>query len=335
VPNSASRRVHRFEQILLVVAHHDRLELAVGVVGVVARDLVEVDLADVRGVDRLVASRREFLADEGLERAAEHGPLRHPEHEPGTDQRAGGEQVELLAEHPVVAPPGLLQGRQVGVEVGLREPGGAVEPLELGVGGVALPVGARDVGQLEGADAAGAGHMGAAAEVDKLALAIEGELGMGGEAGLDVLGLERLVEAADDLHGLLPRNLDPLEGLVGLDDPLHLGLDGRQILVGDRAGGPHVVVEALADRGPEGEFHPFEQPHHGPGHHMGRRVPHHRQGPGISREERLEVDRALGGQRGVEAHGPAVEHGCDRPQVLRRRARCRRRQDVGDAGRGG
>ena len=111
--------VHRLEQVLLVIAHHDRLELAVGVVGIVAGDLVEVDLADVGRVDGLVAAGREFFADEGLERGPERRPLRHPEHEAGADERAGREQVELLAEHAVVAAAGLFEGGQVGIEISL------------------------------------------------------------------------------------------------------------------------------------------------------------------------------------------------------------------------
>jgi hypothetical protein len=226
---------------------------------------------------------------------AQDGPLRHPEHEPRSDERAGGEQIELLAQHPVIASACFFQRRQMGVEVGLGKPGGAVEPLELGVVRVALPIRPGDVRELEGPDAAGARHVGPAAEIDELSLPVERERGMGGEAGFDVLGLEGLVEAADDLRRLLPRHLDPLEGLVGLDDPLHLGLDGRQILVGDRPGGPHVVVKALAHRGAEGEFHPVEEPHHGPGHDVGRGMPHHGERPGIAGKEGLEIDRAVAG----------------------------------------
>jgi hypothetical protein len=129
VDHRVVRAVHRLEQVLLVVAHGDRLELAVGVIRVVPRDLVEVDLADVRRVDRLVAAGREFLADERLERATQDRPLGHPEHEPRADERAGGEQVELLAEHAMVAAAGFFQRRQVRVELLLGEPGGAVEPL--------------------------------------------------------------------------------------------------------------------------------------------------------------------------------------------------------------
>ena len=169
----------------------------------------------------------------------------------------------------------------------------------------------------------GLGTCGPAAEIDELSLAVEGERGMVGEARLDVLGLQGLVETADDLHRLVARHLDPLERLVGGDDPPHLGLDLRQVLVGDRPAGPHVVIEAVADGGAEGEFHAVEEPHHGAGHDVGRRVPHHGQGPRIALEEHLDRGRASGGQRRVEPHGLAVEQGRDR---LALSFPCRRRR---------
>jgi len=117
VDHRVVRAVHRLQEILLVVAHHDRLELAVGIVRIVARDLVEIDLADVRRVHGLVAAGREFLTDERFQRAAQHRPLRHPEHEPGADERACREEIELLAEHAVVAAAGLFERGEMGVEI--------------------------------------------------------------------------------------------------------------------------------------------------------------------------------------------------------------------------
>ena len=134
-----------------------------------------------------------------------------------------------------------------------------------------------------------------------------------GQARLDVLGLERLVESADDLHRLLPRHLHPLERLVFLDDLLHLGFDHRQVFVGDRPLGPHVVIEALANGGAEGQFDALEEPHHGAGHHMRRRMPHHWQGSRVTRAERFERRLAGLGQRRIEPHGLAVEQRRDRP----------------------
>ena len=170
----------------------------------------------------------------------------------------------------MVALPRLFERRQVGVEVFLGEPGGAVEPLELGIGSVSLPVGSGNARELDGSYTARTRRVRPTAEVDKFPLAVERERGVCGEPGFDVLDFQRLVQAPDDLNGFCPGHLHPLEGLVGLDDPPHLHFDRRQILVGDWPTGPHVVIKAFAHGRAEGEFHPFEEPHHRTGHHMRR-----------------------------------------------------------------
>ena len=107
--------------------------------------------------------------------AADGRPLRHPQDQAAADRLADGEQLQLLAEHAVVALLRLLELVQVGVEVLLGEEGGAVEPLELLAGGVVLPVGAGDAQQLERADLAGVRDVRPAAQVDELALAVEAQ----------------------------------------------------------------------------------------------------------------------------------------------------------------
>ena len=316
VDHRVVRAVHRLEEVLLVLLHDNRLELAVGVVGIVAGDLVEVDLADVGRVDGLVAPRRQLLAHEGLERAPQERAFGHPEDQPRADKRARRKQIELLAEDAMIALPRLLERQEVGVEIFLRKPGRAVEPLELGVVGVPLPIGAGDACELEGADAAGARHVRPATEIDKLPLPVERQRGKLGEARLDVLCLEGLVEAGDDLHCLLPRHLDPLERLVGGDDLPHLLFDPGEIVVGDRLRRPHVVVEPGPDRRPEGKLDAWKEPHHRPGHDVGRGVAHHRQGPRIAREQPFDQRLALGGERSVEPDRLPIEEGGDRRQLL-------------------
>ena len=159
--------------------------------------------------------------------------------------------------------------------------------------------------------------MGAAAEVDEFPLPIKRQGRVGGQAGLDVLNLERLLEITHDLHGLLARHLDPLKRLVGLDDLLHLSLDQRQIVVGDRPAGPHVVIKAFADGGAEGQLDVRKEPRHGAGHDVGGGVPHHRQRPRIAGGEPVDRSLASGGQRRIESHRLAVEQRRDRPLLPR------------------
>ena len=138
-----------------------------------------------------------------------------------------------------------------------------------------------------------------------------------GQSRLDVLDLQRLPEIPDNLHGLVAGHLDPFELLVGRDDSLHLGLDQRNVVVRDRPAGPHVVIEAGAHGRPEGQFDAVEEPHHGAGHHMGRRVTHHGQCPRVTGHEQFERHLTGRGQRCVEPHGLAVEQGRDRPRLSR------------------
>ena len=63
-------------------------------------------------------------------------------------------QVELLAQHAVVALLGLFDVLQVIVKVFLREERGPIDPLQLRILLVSQPVRARDVQQLEGFDLA-------------------------------------------------------------------------------------------------------------------------------------------------------------------------------------
>ena len=85
------------------------------------------------------------------------------------------EQVHLLADAAVVAAFGFLQLVQVGVELLLVAPGGAVDARQHGVAVVAPPIGAGDLHQLErGADIGGGAHVRAAAQIDPVALACTG-----------------------------------------------------------------------------------------------------------------------------------------------------------------
>ena len=115
------------------------------------------------------------------------------------------------------------------------------------------------------------GMCGPAAEVDELALPVEAQGGVVGETSGNVLGLEFLVEIADELHRFVARENEPLERFRLLDDGLHLGLDAGEVLLADRLLQVEVVIEPVAGGRSEREPHSLIQPHHGPGHHVRRR----------------------------------------------------------------
>src|SRR5947207_347933 len=66
-----------------------------------------------------------------------------------------------------------LEHREIFVELGLVLEGGAVNALKLRIVFVAFVVGARDAGELERSDVAGAHYVRPGAEIGKLAVAIE------------------------------------------------------------------------------------------------------------------------------------------------------------------
>jgi hypothetical protein len=132
----------------------------------------------------MVAAADTLVAHPVFHDFADHGALGMPEDEAGAGDLLNAEEVELLAEEAMIALGDFFEAGEVGVEVFLREEGGAVDALELGILFVAEPVGSGEESDLDGLDAAGGGHMRAAAEVDEAAVAIEADLVAGlGEFG--------------------------------------------------------------------------------------------------------------------------------------------------------
>ena len=118
-----------------------------------------------------------------------------------------------------------------------------------------------------------------------------------GQAGFDVLDLERLPQVFANLDSFGPRHLDALEILVLLDDLGHFGLDLGEVVLRELVRHIEVIVEAVLDRGAESQLHSLEQPHHGPRHHVRGRVAHDPQGLGILAGQELERGFPLGRQR--------------------------------------
>ena len=124
-----------------------------------------------------------------------------------------------------------------------------------------------------------------------------------------MLHLQRLIQIAAELDGLLAIHLDPLERLVLLDDPGHLGLDLGEVGLGEGVLHLEIVVEAAGDRRPEGQLHAVEQPHHRPGHDVRTRMAQQVQGLGVLAGNQAKGDLAVGRQRLVGPHQAAVHFG--------------------------
>src|SRR6266545_5700707 len=95
------------------------------------------------------------LAPPVLQLLAHDREVRQPQHQPGAELLVDAEELELLAEHPVIAPLDLLKTRQIRVELLLIGPHRAVDALQLWIALVAAPVRAGDREQLERTDLSG------------------------------------------------------------------------------------------------------------------------------------------------------------------------------------
>ena len=107
--------------------------------------------------------------------------------------------------------------------------------------------------------------------------------------------------------GLVAVHFDPLERLVFLDDLGHFGLDPGKILLGKPPLALEIVVEAVLDRGAEGQLNAVEKPHHRPGHDVGAGVPHDIQGLGVAIGNQPQGDLAFFGQEGVGADDLTID----------------------------
>ncbi len=265
-------RGRRFPQVVEFtgdVRLEDRRVLAVLVVRKMAARAVEVELGDLRRVDRLIAALEQLFENEGLEDASDDGAARLPQHEAGADQRIEEEQAEFLAELAVVAFAGLLHLVEIGFERLLVGEGGAVDALELLLGRVAMPVRARDLHDLEGADAAGAGDVRTAAEVLEVAgagLAGDVEAQRVAVGALGVVDLVGVALSAELLHGCGARHVAAPERAVLLRDLLHLGFDRQEVVRRQAVVEFDVVVEAVLNRRPVGEFRAWPEGANGLGH---------------------------------------------------------------------
>ena len=227
-------------------------------------------MCDVRRHDRLIASLAEALADEILDDLADDGPLGMPKNEPAAGRLFNGEEAELGAEPPMIAPAALFEARQVRVELRLVVPSGPVDPLEHRPVLVAPPVGSGHARQLECPDRAGRIGMAAAAEVGKRADRIERDRFALGDLACD-LNLIRV--ALEGVDGLVSRDLAAGHRVIRGHDLVHPLLQTLEVLGRERVGPIEIVVESVLDRRPNGRFGFGEQILNGIGEYVSRGMP--------------------------------------------------------------
>src|ERR1700730_11209193 len=120
-----------------------------------------------------------------------------PENQPGPRQFLNGKQIELLAQHAMVALLGLFLFIEKIVELFLRKKRRAVNTLQLRVLLIAQPVGASNIQELERFDLASRRNVRAAAEIQELAGLVDRNLFIGLGELLDEVALHEAAFALE------------------------------------------------------------------------------------------------------------------------------------------
>ncbi|KFB73887.1 MAG: hypothetical protein AW09_000841 [Candidatus Accumulibacter phosphatis] len=155
-------------------------------------------------------------------------------------------QVELPTEPAMVPFLGLLEHVQVGLLIFLPGPGRPVDPLQLLVAMVTAPVGARQFHQLEHLQPARRRNVRAAAEVDKITLAIERDF-LTGRNGIDQFRLVVFADRLEESDGVVALPDLALHRQITPGEFCHALLDCRQVVKRERTLVGEVVVETVFD----------------------------------------------------------------------------------------
>ena len=245
-----------------------------------ARLLPEPLADDDRRADLLVAAAFLQLAHGAFEGPPQALALGMPERRSRADI-VEAEQVQLDAQPTVVALLRLLAPPEVLVELLLRRPDRAVDPLEHVALLVASPVGAGDGQQLERPDLRGRRDVRTLAQVDERAVLVDRgrrhrrsvPLRLRREVVED-LDLERLAALGEEGAALVRWQLAADERMVGGHARRHPRLDRGEVVGRQRPREVEVVVEAVDDRRPDAQLRAREQVQDRLGHDVRRRMAH-------------------------------------------------------------
>src|SRR5260370_37768792 len=121
----------------------------------------------MRGKHHIVTTTDTFFAHPVFHRLANQSALWMPEDQPGTSYLLDRKQLELLAQHAMIASLDLFQALEVRVQILRVEERCPVDPLQLVVLLIAQPVASCDRYHLERLDSPSRRYMQAAPEVYK------------------------------------------------------------------------------------------------------------------------------------------------------------------------
>ncbi len=181
------------------------------------------------------------------------------------------EKIQLGTQLAVVPAPGLLNQENVLIQQGLFREGSPVYPLQHLILLAAPPVGARQVHQLHRLQPAGAGHVGAHAQVREFPLAVAGK-GHVRRQVFDQFDLVFLAGVPEKVQRLRPGEFKALKGQVGLDDCFHFLFNFSQVAGSKGFLRIKIVVKPVGDGRPNGQAGARKKPLHRLGHDVGRAV---------------------------------------------------------------
>ncbi|MNF59181.1 hypothetical protein D3C84_407620 [compost metagenome] len=205
--------------------------------------LPQAAVNDLRRFDLQVAVVTLNLAHVLLEHLVQGPAIGVPEHH-ARRFFLGMEQVQALADLAVIALLGLFDTLDIGRQLLLVGPGGAIDPLQLLVLGIAAPIGTGQLGQLEGLEKARVRHVRTTAHVDVFFVIVQTH-GLLARHVFDQTQLVVLATGGEHIDHLGPRGhlLDHV--VVFFDQLLHALLDRRHVIQGKRTLAGNVVVETF------------------------------------------------------------------------------------------
>jgi hypothetical protein len=207
---------------------------------------------DLRGVDFLVAAPAQQRADVVLDQGIDAPALVVPEHHPRRFFLQM-EQIQRLADAAMIALFGLFEALEIEIQRLPVRPGRAVDALQLPVARIAAPVGAGELGQLEGPQKADVGYVWPATHVDVVFMDIQRNVLIRRDRleNLDLVGLAPLLEHPDRF---ITRN-GFTDHIVTVGRKLeHARLDALQVLGRKRPHVIDVVVEPILHHRPDGHL---------------------------------------------------------------------------------
>ena len=262
------------EALLRLILRVAEDEHAVEIVVPVAGNLVKLTLGHERRLGQKIPVRLFDVLDPALQQLNDTRALRQEDRKALADAVDRGEVFQLTAQLVVVALEGFCLFCQILIKLFLLRERNGVDSLQHLALGVAAPVCAAALRELNGValDAACRIEVRAGTEVCKLALRVERDVRVFGQV-VDQLDLIRLVLFLHILDGFLTRQLKALELQLFLADLAHLGLDGVEIFLREVERSVEVIVEAVVDRRANGQLDLRPQAFDGLRHDVGTGVP--------------------------------------------------------------